>query len=304
MNLHRDREIFSQVLSDTAAYMGLSDTGIIEKDYFVTYFLQQIVAKQPGVIFKGGTSLSKCYKIINRFSEDIDLNVDTEAAKLTEGQRKRLKQDILSIIEEAGFALENADQIRSRRDFNHYVIDYGAPASPSVIKQYLIVETAVQIKSFPTETMSAASMVYDFLLAKKAHGEIELYALAPFSIRVQSLERTFIDKVFAIADYYLDGNVESHSRHIYDLYKLYPRIAFDDGFAKLVAEVRVARRTHVTCHSAQDGVDLPMLLRKIMTEDFYKADYNRITEALLFEKLPYEKAATVLQKILDSGCFA
>jgi predicted nucleotidyltransferase component of viral defense system len=74
--------------------------------------------KQPGVIFKGGTSLSKCHKLINRFSEDIDLSVETAAAKLTEGRRKHLKADIVSIIEESGFTLENADQIRSRRDFN------------------------------------------------------------------------------------------------------------------------------------------------------------------------------------------
>ena len=96
MNLHNDKEVFGQIIAATSDYMGLGDTGIVEKDYFVTYFLKKIIEKQPSIILKGGTSLSKCHKIISRFSEDIDLNVDTENAKLTEGQRKRLKQDILS----------------------------------------------------------------------------------------------------------------------------------------------------------------------------------------------------------------
>jgi len=95
MNLHKNQEMFSQLLLATTDYLGLRDAGIVEKDYFVTYFLQKMTIKQPGLILKGGTALSKCYKIIKRFSEDIDLNLET--AKPTEGQRRRLKQDIVSI---------------------------------------------------------------------------------------------------------------------------------------------------------------------------------------------------------------
>jgi predicted nucleotidyltransferase component of viral defense system len=304
MNLHKDKEQFAQILEATADYMGLTDIGIVEKDYFVTYFLQKIAEKQPNVIFKGGTSLSKCHKIISRFSEDIDLNVDTEAAKLTEGQRKRLETDIISIIDESGFSLTNADQVRSRRDFNRYVIDYPSTASNPTLKQNLVIETAVYIKSFPTQKMDAASLIYDFILANNAENEIAKYGLEPFKVKVQSLERTFIDKVFAIADYYLADHVGTHSRHIYDLYKLYPKIKFDSILVKLVEEVRKVRKPHTTCRSAQNDVDLQNLLRNILCEDFYKSDYNQITEALLFEDVPYREAATVLQKILDSGCFA
>jgi predicted nucleotidyltransferase component of viral defense system len=304
MNLHEDKELFAQMLADTAEYLGIYDTGIVEKDYFVTFFLQKIAEKQPGVIFKGGTSLSKCHKLISRFSEDIDLSVDTEASKLTERQRKRLKQDIMSVIEEAGFALENPDQIHSRRDFNRYVIDCRSVSAALFLNPRLIVETSVFIKSFPTQTMDAASLVYDFLLARNASADIEKYGLQPFKVNVQSIERTFIDKVFAIADYYLDGRVQTHSRHIYDLYKLYPKISSGDSFRQLVAEIREVRRPHITCLSAQEGVDLPELLRKIVSEDYFKADYNQITDTLLFEKLPYSQAITVIQKLLDDDCFS
>ncbi|MCL2320982.1 MAG: nucleotidyl transferase AbiEii/AbiGii toxin family protein [Oscillospiraceae bacterium] len=303
MKLHEDKSVFYQVLEDTAKYMEFVDTGIVEKDYFVTYFLKKIIEKQPNVIFKGGTSLSKCYKIIKRFSEDIDLNIDTKAAKLTEGQRKRLKQDIVSIIEESGFSLENAGQIRSRRDFNRYMIDYHSKDSNVYLNQYLIVETAVYIKSFPTQTMEAASLVYDFLMAKSGEKAIEEYDLKPFNVRVQSLERTFIDKVFAIADYYLNGHIKNHSRHLYDIYKLYPKIIFNNEFAELVREVREVREPHSTCLSAQVGIDVPKLLQRILTEKVYESDYNQITGTLLFENVPYAEAIKVIQEISHSGYF-
>ena len=111
----------------------------------MTLFLQRIVAHQPNIIFKGGTSLSKCYKLINRFSEDIDLNIDTESHP-TEGQRRKLKEAIVSIIEEYGFTLTNPDKVRSRRDYNRYVVDYPTIFPTSYLKEHLIVETAVYTK--------------------------------------------------------------------------------------------------------------------------------------------------------------
>ena len=303
MTLHEDNEIFEQCLLATTDFMVLPDMGIAEKDYFVTYLLQKIAEKQPNVVFKGGSSLSKCHKAISRFSEDIDLNVNAEKAKLTEGQRKQLKQDIVEIISESGFTLENPDQIRSRRDFNRYMISYETGRPNSFLAPHVIVETSVFIKSFPSETMQVSSLVHDFLLATGSEGEIIKYGLEPFKVNVQSIERTFIDKVFALADYYLDGNVENHSRHIYDLYKLYQRIDCNDSFIDLVKDVRKVRKPNRTCYSAQDGVNLPELLRKILSDDIYKSDYNRITTTLLFEDLPYSEAITVIHMVLTDGCF-
>ena len=49
---------------------------VIEKDYYVTMLLKLLSDKIPYIVFKGGTSLSKCYKVIKRFSEDIDITID------------------------------------------------------------------------------------------------------------------------------------------------------------------------------------------------------------------------------------
>ena len=52
MNLHEDKEYFAQVLADASDFMGLRDIGIVEKDYYVTLFLQQISRCLPGIVFK------------------------------------------------------------------------------------------------------------------------------------------------------------------------------------------------------------------------------------------------------------
>jgi len=73
MILHKDKKAFESIIIEaTSKFSGITDIAMIEKDYYVTYFLKEIAEKQPNIIFKGGTSLSKCHKVINRFSEDID----------------------------------------------------------------------------------------------------------------------------------------------------------------------------------------------------------------------------------------
>lgn len=77
----------------------------------------------PDIIFKGSTSLSKCYKLINRFSDDNELNI-TAIANPTEGQSKRLKSNTVSIIDKFGFTLTKIESTRNRMSFNKYIVDY------------------------------------------------------------------------------------------------------------------------------------------------------------------------------------
>jgi len=303
MLLHKDKDLFSQLIIDASVYLNIEDRGMIEKDYYITCFLYELVKRQPDIIFKGGTSLSKCYKIINRFSEDIDLSVEPRTDKVTEGQRKKLKKDIQEIIADLEFALENPDNVRSRRALNQYIINYHPLIEEGLLSKHLIVETAVFIKSFPNETKEVSSLVYDYLKVQNADSTINMYELKPFNMNVQSLERTFVDKTFAIADYYLDGKSIRLSRHIYDLYKIYPQITFNKKFTGLVAEVRKIRKEHNTCLSARDGVDLQNILNKIINENYYKQDYEQITKSMLFEEMPYSKAITVVSDIIKTGSF-
>ena len=299
--LHNDRETFEQVILKVASETGI-EPSIIEKDYYVTLFLKRIVELQPNIIFKGGTSLSKCYKVINRFSEDIDLNIDT-GSKPTEGQRKKLKENIVSIIDEFGFTLDNADNVRSRRNYNRYIIDYPTVFSSDFLKEHLIIETAVYIKAYPCERLQATSIIYDYLKQNGYEDLIQKYGLEPFELNVQTASRTLIDKLYALGDYYLSDAVQEHSRHIYDIFKLSDIVSLDSNLKQLVSEVFDERKPHEQCRSAKDGIDMNALLQEIIDKDIYKKDYEDINEKMLFEDVPYTTVIKTLQKIVDYKLF-
>lgn len=298
--LHNDKELFEQVVTKTSEAFQIAPD-IIEKDYFVTLFLKEIVSVCPAVIFKGGTSLSKCYHLIDRFSEDIDLNMECDF-KPTEGQRKQLKKSVISVIDKLGFTLTNPDDVKSRREYNRYIVDFPTIfGNAGYLKQYLIVETAVYIRAYPNKCMTAQSYIYDYLSANRLDDFIKQYDLAPFELNVQTAERTLIDKLYALGDYYLADAVLGHSRHIYDIYKLMQIVNIDDNMKMLANEVAEERKNHRNCLSAHEGVEINSLLKEIIEKQIYKDDYDNITVDLLFEKVDYNTAIQALIQITDSG---
>lgn len=299
--LHHDKNTFEQVILRIANDKGIVPE-IIEKDYFVTLFLKRIAELQPNIILKGGTSLSKCYKIINRFSEDIDLNIEAES-KPTESKRRKLKENIVSIINEFGFTLSNPEEIRSRRDYSRYIIDYTSVFTADYLKEPLIVETAFFIKAYPCRQMTATSIIYDYLKESGYDYLIAEYELEPFSINVQSAERTLIDKLYALGDYYLSDAVREHSRHIYDIYKLLEIVELNDELKMLGEDVFRERIKHQNCHSAKEGVNMNALLQAIVDKEVYKNDYQDITEKILFDNVDYSTAIKALQTIIYSKLF-
>lgn len=299
--LHNDRELFEQLILRTSESLGIK-AEIIEKDYYVTLFLKELVSVSPEIIFKGGTSLSKCYHLIDRFSEDIDLNIETET-KPSESRRKHLKSSIVSVIDKLGFTLTNPENVKSRRDYNRYIIDYPSVLGASYLKEMLIVETAVYQRAYPTVRKTAGSLIYDFLSANGFDDFIRQYSLEPFELNVQSAERTMIDKLYALADYYLAGTTAEHSRHIYDIYKLLSVVEINDELKKLAVSVADERRLHSRSLSVQDGTDIKAALREIVEKNIYESDYKTITESLLFEPVSYETAIKALNTVLESGLF-
>src|SRR3984893_17891118 len=73
---------------EAAARARLGSATIIEKDFWVCWALHRILSSStlPGPLFKAGTSLSKVYKVIERFSEDVDIVLDRHALGFTGDQ--------------------------------------------------------------------------------------------------------------------------------------------------------------------------------------------------------------------------
>lgn len=300
---HNNDEMFYDTVQRVANHFGMSYAAV-EKDYFVTLLLHKICERNPDIVFKGGTSLSKCYKIINRFSEDIDLNLLGDK-KPTEAERKALKRDIVESVSEIGLNIENIGDTRSRRDFNQYVISYPSQFLSNSIKKNIIVETAVFFRIYPIEKREASCYIQDYLEKINRYDLIEKFSLSKFEVNTQSLERTLIDKCFALADYYLSGKFEAHSRHIYDIFKLMEHILPDDNLMYLAEIVRKERQSNKTCISSQDDINLNDILSEIIDKKIYEDDYEKITRNILYngENISYSKAIEGLQNIVNSGIF-
>lgn len=294
--LHNNKELFEQAVLKTAEYLKI-DAGIIEKDYYVTLLLKEIAMKEPDIVFKGGTSLSKCYKLIKRFSEDIDLTIEFEE-KPSEGKRRKLKQNIIDSIEKYGFEIKNTDEIRSRRDFNKYIVWYPSVFRHVDLKSHVQIETMVKIRAYPNEIMEATSLIYEYLHEVDSDNIINEYGLESFKLKVQSIERTLVDKIFALADYYMSERIREHSRHIYDLYKLTESVELDHRLKTLYEQVLLERRPHKqTCFSAQEGVNMRAVITEIIDSEVYRKDYESITNSLIFDDVKYDEAITALEKI-------
>ena len=94
MYLHKDRETFKDIIEQTAEHSGRAPV-VVEKDYYGTLILKVLAEQLDLGVFKGGTSLSKGIRVINRFSEDI---VITFKEHIGESRRKKLKNVVLKGI--------------------------------------------------------------------------------------------------------------------------------------------------------------------------------------------------------------
>lgn len=182
--LHSEREQFRDAID-----LAYDQTGVmvqaIEKDYYVTMLLRLLAQKMPYIVFKGGTSLSKCHKVIRRFSEDIDITIDT---LLSQGQKKKIKQAIVDSAEELGMTIENLDETRSRRDYNRYVIAYDSviPMASDALKAAVLLETSYTAVSFPTVLLPVHSYIGD-MMEQEAPDVIEEYNLNLMVCNIDSL---------------------------------------------------------------------------------------------------------------------
>ena len=285
MNLHHDHEAFSELIIAASNELHIPP-GIIEKDYYVTLALRELASRVKGMVFKGGTSLTKCYQILERFSEDIDISYAASEGVPGESRKRQLKKAVVSSIESMGFSVANIEETRSRRSYNCYRASYSSIYSSLLeLKPELVIETYIALLPFPTVSRMADNYIYRFLKMTEQGEMAEEFGLMPFEITTQAIERTLIDKVFALCDYYLSDKVDRHSRHLYDIYKIMEYTKPDASLSGLVQEVRSLREPLLVCPSAKTGVCINDVLAEIVNKEVYRNDYETITGKLLFLSL-------------------
>lgn len=301
MNLHHDRDAFAELLIGAANELAIP-TAIIEKDYYVTIALKRLSDRIDDMVFKGGTSLTKCYQLLNRFSEDIDLSYTAESGVPGEARKRKLKRAVVGVMEELEFPILNIENTRSRRNYNCYRAIYPSIFEHAgILKPELVVETYIALLPFPTTKRKVDNYIYRFLKKINRLELAEKYDLMPFEITTQTIERTLVDKVFALCDYYLLGEIERHSRHLYDIHKIVEEIGITEKMSNLIPQVRAVRSELSICPSAKEGICIADILRNIMDEQVYKKDYDDITLGLLFVPETYDTVVQSIVKMVDSG---
>ena len=289
-----DSELLLELIRECSKKLNISEQ-YVEKDYFAISLLSQLCKKREDIVFKGGTCLSKCFKVINRFSEDIDVSLNVE--HLSYKERKILvHDDIESSLLETNLNLLNKDNIRSRRWFNQYRGEYNSLVS-NFSSNVIILELATQSPSFPEEVKECQTFVGEYLDSIGQHELCVKFGLEKFQVKVQKLERTFVDKIYAISDYQISKKLTRNSRHIYDLHRILPLIELNSSLVDLFAKVREYRLINPTCYSVLGDYKLYNLVDDMINEETFKSDFNNVTKPLLYDDTQYDECVESLKLI-------
>ena len=284
MNWYREYQAeWKEIIETVARELGKSEQ-MVEKDTIQSMFLYELAKSELPFVFKGGTSLSKAYNLIDRFSEDIDLSMNRRP---TQSERVKSKELIIDIAENLGLVLSNPEDIKSRYDYNKYVFKYESLFS--VIPLEIIIETSYYQSVYPVEKHIVGSFVGRFCLERNIILPVPFEA-AEVMMNVQSVERTFVDKVFAVCDYKIQNMQDRDSRHLYDICKLLREVELNEELDKLIDMVRDDRMQSKNNPSAQLDYYIPDMLKEIIRSRFYESDYKNVTQKLLYEDISYDYA--------------
>lgn len=228
-----------RLFTETSRQIGLPSSSAAEKDWWVVHTLAVIFSMEcaNALIFKGGTSLSKGWNVIHRFSEDIDLALDREflgfSGELSKQDIKKLRRKSFQFISEI-FTKELGDKF-AELGFKDVTVKYreveNHDQDPLIIEIYYnkLTETDTYLKPGVLVEVGSRSLKEPFTQRTFGTFISEIYADKPFTdkpitIPVVNPERTFLEKIFLLHEEFQKVpdkiRVERLSRHLYDIEKL------------------------------------------------------------------------------------
>lgn len=285
------------------AHPGINQVAI-EKDWWVTVTLKALFQTdcRESLIFKGGTSLSKGFNIIERFSEDIDLAISHSffgIEKTNKSQRDKLKKLARRYVQEtlsaqldaqlkgigiSGYTIENVTQVQDKsgewkpidsdKDPTVILLHY-----PSIVEDtisYIPPRVKIEISCLsmdePTEERDIHSLIGDTFEEEDTDANCKIRTVVP--------TRTFLEKLFLLAEEFQKDKPRSvrMSRHLYDLEKLmdteYGREALADR--TLYDAIVEHRRAYYALKYVNYDLHTPSTINFMIPEhaiESWKADY-------------------------------
>lgn len=226
MNLHSNKELLQDAILATAEYLDMRDI-YVEKDYWVTVALYEIfhsdIADQS--VFKGGTALSKCHKLIERFSEDIDMVVLRNEGE-NDNQLKKKIRAISKVVEKVIPEIEVEGLTNKMGNIRKTVHQYDKifDGDFGQVRELVVVEATWLGNFEPFSEMQVSSYIYDMMKSKEQDELIEQYNMTPFNIQVLSKLRTFCEKIMSLVRFSRTEepitNLRNKIRHVYDIHQM------------------------------------------------------------------------------------
>lgn len=212
MKLHEFPNEFKDLISIVAADKHLPESAI-ERDYYIVLLLKNLADSEyvEKCVFKGGTSLSKCYPgSIERFSEDIDLTFlgMDESDKVCDKTIKKIEK-VMTI----GADTEKIDAERSNRSKSMFVW-FGDK------RNRVKLEIGSSVRPDPYSKKTLKTYIQEFLEEHDGAEDIAKYELQEVTLNVLNIERTFVDKLMSVKRHAICGTIEKKVRHIYDVARL------------------------------------------------------------------------------------
>lgn len=225
MHLHTKNRLFQDAVISAAQRFNIPEI-FIEKDYWVTVALHAIFHSgvSDDAVFKGGTALSKCHKLIDRFSEDVDmviLNNKGESDNQLKNKLKAITNAVSKVMPEVemegitnkkGMIRKTAHQYTKQR----FIGTFGQ------VREQIIVEATWLGSPEPYISAEVSCYITDMMKASNQGQLIEQYKMPPFIVKVLSKERTFCEKIMSLVRFSQTeepyGNLANKIRHIYDIH--------------------------------------------------------------------------------------
>jgi predicted nucleotidyltransferase component of viral defense system len=285
----------------------------IEKDWWVTMTLRALFACECSdhIVFKGGTSLSKAWNLIERFSEDIDIAIDRKffgfEGELKKKQINNLRRASCSYIKDklqnelnqklqdngiVGYSLFVPESEDTTKDPQIIEIHFKSLFTPDYIRDKVVIEIGARSLVEPNKNIQLRSIIADYY--PKAN-----YADGYFTVPTVIPQRTFLEKAFLLHEEFQKLpekiRVDRMTRHIYDLEKL-----MDTDFAEsalnnndLYNIIVEHRRTLTAMKEVDYSTHVPEKINFVPPAfilDSWRKDYEIMQSGMIYGKsLPFDR---------------
>lgn len=292
----------------------------VEKDWWVVQTLRIVFGMDIArhLIFKGGTSLSKAWDLIDRFSEDVDLALDKAVLDIdtvqTKKHVKKLRSKSKKFIKEEFFPILKEEFAKAGIDDVEIKIPEGLENDPLSIEiyfpyvtrypKYINPRVLVEIGSRSLKEPFSERIITSYVAEQFPKQD---FTDEPFPIATASPEKTFLEKIFLLHEEFQKDEIRTNrlTRHLYDIEKVmdtaYGKTALTDQ--ELYQTIVRHRKLLFSVSTVDYNLHQPQTINLIPPDGILKEwekDYNELTEVMIYgDSLTWEKLLIRIRELTD-----